>query len=292
MANVVQCMVGNNHCLIGLKGCMKCPRNDLTINIMKNNNNPSYDYTGKVALVTGASMGLGFAAAKAFAVAGASVMLSDINEVTLKEATGKLLAEGYKVSGFVCDVSVEAQAAVLVDQTVTTFGGLDMAFNNAGVGGPTGDITEESFEDFDRVNAVNLRGVWTCMKHELRYMRTQQSGAIVNCSSLGGLVGGALRGAYHAAKHGVVGLTKSVAIDYAAKGIRVNAVCPGVFDTPMLQQLTARSPETIPLFEKAQPIGRVGIADELAAAVLWLCSPGASFVIGAALPVDGGYTAQ
>jgi len=164
-----------------------------------------------------------------------------------------------------------------------------MAYNNAGILGPMGDVSDETAQAFDEVNAVNLRGVWACMKHELLQMRRQGSGAIVNCSSLGGLVGLAGRAAYHASKHGVIGLTKCAAMDYAAKGIRINAICPGCIYTPMGDAI---DPAAMKEFLRDQPIGRMGTADEIAAAVLWLCSPGASFVLGVALPVDGGFTAH
>jgi NAD(P)-dependent dehydrogenase (short-subunit alcohol dehydrogenase family) len=167
-----------------------------------------------------------------------------------------------------------------------------MAFNNAGIQVPPTDAADEPAEHFDRVNAINLRGVWTCMKHELRQMRAQGSGAIVNCSSLGGLVGLPGRAAYHASKHGVIGLTRSAALEYAPRGIRVNAVCPGTIETPMVRDMIDKGELDVPEAVKNQPIGRLGQADEIAAAVLWLCSPAASFVLGVALPVDGGYTAR
>lgn len=254
--------------------------------------NPTYDFTGQVALVTGASSGMGLATAQAFAEAGAAVALADINADALRAATEDLRASGYQVLGIACDVSNEEQVAAMVDKTVETFGRLDMAFNNAGIQAPPCDAADEPGDTFDRVNAVNLRGVWACMKHELCHMREQGSGAIVNCSSLGGLVGLPGRGAYHASKHGVIGLTSSAALEYAPRGIRINAICPGTFETPMVTAMISSGELDEAEALANQPIGRLGRADEIASTVLWLCSPGASFVLGVALPVDGGYTAQ
>jgi NAD(P)-dependent dehydrogenase (short-subunit alcohol dehydrogenase family) len=238
--------------------------------------NLSYDFVGQVALVTGASAGIGLAAAKAFAFAGAAVVLADVNEAALEMVTSELRRVGHKALAVKCDVSDESQAAAMVERAVAEFGRLDMAFNNAGISGPSGPFLEETAEQFDRVNAVNLRGVWTCTKHELKQMRAQSSGAIVNCSSLGGLVG----------------LAKSVAMEYAPLGIRINAVCPGVVETPMFVALTKKTPDAMKEVMRDQPIGRLGRPEEIAAAVLWLCSSAASFVIGAALEVDGGFTAH
>jgi len=206
--------------------------------------------------------------------------------------TDELTASGHRALDVSCDVADEDQAAAMVERAVATFGRLDMAFNNAGIQVPPTDAADEPAEHFDRVNAINLRGVWTCMKHELGQMRTQGSGAIVNCSSLGGLVGLPGRAAYHASKHGVIGLTRSAALEYAPRGIRINAVCPGTIETPMVQDMIDKGELEVPEAVKNQPIGRLGRADEIAAAVLWLCSPAASFVLGVALPVDGGYTAR
>jgi NAD(P)-dependent dehydrogenase (short-subunit alcohol dehydrogenase family) len=254
--------------------------------------NPTYNFNGQVALVTGASSGMGLSTAQAFAEAGAAVVLAAHDEQALNTATEGLRANGHQVLGVTCDVSDEAQVAAMVDWTVTTFGRLDMAFNNAGIQVPPSDAADEPADVFDRVNAVNLRGVWACMKHELRYMREQGSGAIVNCSSLGGLVGLPGRAAYHASKHGVIGLTRSAALEYAPRGVRINAICPGTFATPMVTDMIANGELVEADAIANQPIGRLGRADEIAASVLWLCSPGASFVLGVALPVDGGYTAQ
>lgn len=254
--------------------------------------NPTYEFENKVALVTGAASGIGLATARAFAEAGAAVVLADVNEGAVAAAAEELTSTGHHALGVACDVTDENQTAAMVRHAVTTFGRLDMAFNNAGIQAPPSAAADETADNFDRVNAVNLRGIWTAQKHELRQMREQGSGAIVNCSSLGGLVGLPERAAYHASKHGVIGLTKSAAVEYAPKGIRINAVCPGTIDTPMVADMLDSQAEAMAEIMKQQPIGRLGRAEEVAAAVLWLCSPGASFVVGVALPADGGFTAH
>jgi NAD(P)-dependent dehydrogenase (short-subunit alcohol dehydrogenase family) len=254
--------------------------------------NPTYDYNGKVALVTGASSGMGLATAQAFAESGAAVVLADIDEEALRTATDGLTASGHQALGVACDVSDEDQVAAMVERTIATYGRLDMAFNNAGIMVPAVETADASGDDYDRLDSVNLRGVWSCMKYELRHMREQGSGAIVNCSSLGGLVGGPGRAIYHATKHGVIGLTKSAALEYAARGIRINAVCPGTIETAMVAEMMTTESISREDFRSDIPIDRLGQPEEIAAAVLWLCSPGASFVVGVALPVDGGYTAR
>jgi NAD(P)-dependent dehydrogenase (short-subunit alcohol dehydrogenase family) len=248
-------------------------------------------FENKVALVTGAGSGLGLATAKAFAESGASVVLADWNEEAARSAAEELIARGHKALAIRCDVADDAQVEAMVEQTVATFGRLDAAYNNAGVQNVVAETADQTREDFDRVTAINLRGVWSCMKYELRQMREQGSGAIVNCSSIGGLIGGAGRGTYHAAKHGVIGLTKSAALEYAARGIRINAVCPGLIQTPMSDQMVAAGQaDALDAMLKNVPIGRLGRPEEIADAVLWLCSSAASLVVGHALTVDGGYT--
>ncbi|MCW3816446.1 glucose 1-dehydrogenase [Micromonospora sp. DR5-3] len=253
---------------------------------------PTYDFTGQAALVTGASAGMGAATARAFAEAGAMVALLDLNGDAVHELAGELTGQGHQALAVRCDVSDEAEVANAVRKTVEAFGRLDMAFNNAGIMLPPTDAADEPVDAFDAITGVDLRGVWTSVKHELAQMRTQGSGAIVNCSSLGGLVGGAGRATYHATKHGVLGLTKSVALQYAPLGVRVNAVCPGTIATPMVDRMTANGELDLDDTLAATPMRRLGRPEEIADAVLWLCSPASSYVTGVALPVDGGYTAQ
>jgi NAD(P)-dependent dehydrogenase (short-subunit alcohol dehydrogenase family) len=254
--------------------------------------NPIYDFKGQVALVTGAAMGMGLATARAFAQSGASVVLADLDGDRAAQETSRIVKEGGAAIGVACDVADEAQVAATVDRAVAEYGRLDMAFNNAGIQVPPSDAADEPLESFERVTAVNQRGVWACMKHELRIMRKQGSGAIVNCSSLGGLVGLPRRASYHGTKHAVLGFTKSAGVEYAPRGIRINAVCPGTIDTPMVADMLSGQADAMTEIMKQQSMGRLGKAEEVAAAVLWLCSPGASFVIGVGLPVDGGFTAH
>ena len=249
-------------------------------------------FKNKVALITGAGSGMGQAAAHAFTLEGAAVALADVNESAARSATERLVAAGHTAIAIKCDVTEEAQVKAMIAQTVSELGSLDMAFNNAGVQSLAAETADATSEEFDRVSAINLRSVWLCMKYELLQMREQGSGAIVNNSSIGGLIGIPGRAIYHATKHGVIGLTKSAALEYATRGIRINAVCPGAVETPMVADMIAKEPETMKDILKEQPIGRLGRPEEVASAVLWLCSSQASFVLGQSLAVDGGYTVR
>lgn len=252
--------------------------------------NPTYDFKGRVALVTGAAAGMGLATAKAFAEAGAAVVLADFKEETVKALAQELVTAGGKAIAVRCDVSDDSQVAAMVERTVAEFGRLDMAFNNAGVMAKIAPTGESTREEWDRVIGINLRGVWSCMKYELQQMQRQGSGTIVNNASVGALTGNPGIGAYIASKHGVVGLTRTAALEYVKHGIRVNAVNPGTIDTQIARDVVGGSEQAFAELEKGAPIGRAGRPEEIASAVLWLCSPGASYVVGEALTVDGGLT--
>lgn len=253
-------------------------------------NNP-LDFSGKVALVTGAAAGMGLATARAFAAAGAAVVLADFREDMVQTAAEQLVAAGHQALAIRCDVSDEAQVAAMVERTVAEFGRLDAAFNNAGVMAQIAPTADSTREDWDRVIGINLRGVWSCMKYELRQMERQGSGAIVNNASIGATRGNPGIASYIASKHGVVGLTRTTALEYVKRGIRVNAVSPGLIDTQIGRDVVSGDAQAYAEMEKGVPMGRAGRPEEIAAAVLWLCSPGASFVVGHALAVDGGASA-
>jgi len=252
----------------------------------------SKSFTGKVALVTGASSGIGRATALAFAREGAKVVVSDVVVDGGNETVQLIKKAGGEATFVKADVAQTADVESLVQQTVATYGRLDCAHNNAGISGPLTTVADTAESKWARVIAVNLKGVWLCMKYEQQHMGKQGSGAIVNTASDAGLVGIAGASAYVASKHGVLGLTKTAALEYAKQGIRVNAVCPGVIETPMVQRLTDRHPSAAEAMVAGHPIGRVGKPEEVAEAVIWLCSEAASFVTGLAMSVDGGYVAQ
>jgi NAD(P)-dependent dehydrogenase (short-subunit alcohol dehydrogenase family) len=245
------------------------------------------DFDGKVAFVTGATSGIGRETALAFARAGANVVAADIQEEGSRETAAMIEDLGQKALAVTCDVTRSDDVRDALDQTIKTFGRLDFAFNNAGIEQPVIPTTEITEELFDRIVTVNLRGVFLCMKHEIPLM-LEHGGSIVNTSSAAGLVGCPGQAAYTAAKHGVVGLTKGAALDYANTGLRVNAVCPGVTDTPMIKRVSEGTAEGEARLIAQQPIGRMGRPEEIAAAVVWLSSDAASFVVGHALAVDGG----
>ncbi len=252
--------------------------------------NENGSFAGKVVFVTGAGSGMGRTTALAFARKGASVVLADVSDQGNQETARMIEELGRRSLAVRCDVTRSEDVQAALNQAVGAFGRLDVAFNNAGAEqepGVTADVTEE---EWDRILAINLRSVFLCMKYEIPLMLEHGGGAIVNNSSGAGVKAFGRGAAYAAAKHGVVGLTKDAALDYASSNIRINAVCPGIVDTEMMQRFTGGTTEGRDRVIAQEPIGRMGTSDEIAAAVLWLCSNAASFVIGHALVVDGGQT--
>jgi NAD(P)-dependent dehydrogenase (short-subunit alcohol dehydrogenase family) len=249
-------------------------------------------FEGKVALVTGGGSGIGRATSLAFANEGAKVVIDDINVEGGEETLRLIKSTGGEAIFVKADVSKGAEVEAMVEKTIDTYGRLDCAFNNAGIGEPLKRVAKTTEDNWDRVMATNLKGVYLCMKYEVPHMLKQKKGAIVNTSSLAGLKGLSGQAAYVASKHGVVGLTKSAAVEYATLGIRINAICPGVIDTPLIAPNMKDRPHVEKGYIDMEPIGRLGKPEEIASAVLWLCSDEASFVVGSVFSVDGGVVAR
>ena len=249
-------------------------------------------FEGKVALVTGGAAGLGLATALVFAREGASVVIADVKEEAGQAAVQKITDTGGKAIFVKTDVSRAEEVKMLIDKTVETFGRLDCAFNNAGIEGKSASTADCTEENWDRVININLKGLWLCMKYEIPQMLKQGGGAIVNMSSVAGLVGFEGMPAYCASKGGVIQLTKTAALEYARNGIRVNAVCPGGIETEMIERVATTSPEMKQNLINMHPVGRLGRPEEVADVVLWLCSDESSFVTGYPVAIDGGFVAR
>lgn len=246
-------------------------------------------FKDKVVLITGGSFGIGKATALLFAAKGAKIVLVDW--VENPETVEEIEALGTQVLFIKCDVSKTEAVKIMIARAVIVFGRLDYAFNNAGIEGISASVTEGTEENWDKIMAVNLKGIWNCMKFQIPEMQKTGQGAIVNCASIAGLRGYRGLSAYVASKHGIIGLTKTAALECAQQGIRINAVCPGAIKTAMIDRLTGHQKEVEAQFAAQEPMGRLGQPEEVAQAVLWLCSNQASFITGHALTVDGGWTA-
>ncbi|MFB4252386.1 SDR family oxidoreductase [Pseudomonas idahonensis] len=248
-------------------------------------------FSGQVALVTGAANGIGRATAQAFAAEGLKVVVADLDVLGGEETVALIQAAGGEALFVSCNVTREADVQNLMARTIEAYGRLDYAFNNAGIEIEKGRLAEGSLDEFDAIMGVNVKGVWLCMKYQLPLLLAQGGGAIVNTASVAGLGAAPKMSIYAASKHAVIGLTKSAAIEYAKKKIRVNAVCPAVIDTDMFRRAYEADPKKAEFAAAMHPVGRIGKVEEIASAVLYLCSDGAAFTTGHALTVDGGATA-
>lgn len=248
-------------------------------------------FANKVALITGGSFGIGQATAVAFAERGAKIVIADWIEDNEQQTAKRVKSTGAEFLFVKCDVSKNDDVRALIEKTISVFGRLDFAFNNAGIEGATAPSHECTEENWDKTISINLKGVWLCMKYQIPQMLKQGKGAIVNCASIAGLIGFPGLPAYVVSKHGVIGLTKTAALENAKQGIRINAVCPGVIKTAMVDRVTGKQKEAEKVYADMEPVGRMGDPEEVAQAVVWLCSDSASFVTGHSMTVDGGWTA-
>lgn len=246
----------------------------------------------KVVIITGAASGIGAASALAFAREGASVVVADLQIARGEELVSRIQAEDGKAIFVKCDVSLESDVKNMVAKTIETFGHLSCAFNNAGIEGESADTTMCTNDNWEKTINVNLRGVWLCMKYQIPEMLKNGGGSIVNCSSIAGMVGFVGIPAYCASKHGVIGLTQAAALEFAGQNIRVNAICPGVIQTPMVERFTHGEAQAIKELSAGEPVGRMGKPEEIAQVALWLCSDASSFVTGHPLVADGGWVAR
>jgi NAD(P)-dependent dehydrogenase (short-subunit alcohol dehydrogenase family) len=247
-------------------------------------------FVGKVAFVTGGGTGIGRAAALAFAREGANVVVADVSEEGNQETARMIEDAGTQALALRCDVARAEEVKAALDKTADAFGRLDFAFNNAGVEQPIRQAADIAEEEWNRIINIDLRGVFLCMKYEIPLMLKQGAGVIVNTSSGAGVKGIAGQAAYCAAKFGLIGLTKAAALDYAKSNVRINAVCPGIIQTPMMDRFSGGTPEGRARVIAQEPVGRMGKPEEIAAAVVWLCSDAAAFVVGHAMVIDGGQT--
>jgi len=250
----------------------------------------SYDMSDQTAVVTGGASGIGAKTAERFAEEGANVVVADVQAEGARETVERIESAGGAATFVETDVSDPDDVEAMVETALDAYGSVDLAVNNAGIEGENAPCADQTEDNWDRVLDINLKGVWLCMKHELQAMTDDGGGAIVNMSSIAGL-SAAGSAPYAASKHGIVGLTRVAATEYADADVRVNAVCPGVIDTPMIDRANETMPDEIEQFVGMQPLGRMGSPQEVADAIAWLCSSEASFVTGNAYPVDGGYMA-